>query len=136
MWSEPLSIKPNAHPQKEEYCPVAIHNPLTGYEPKQLDNSDNSETYAVIFQNESVDIDTEPSYSCDAELDDERIGDEQLPQDQQLLHEQLLEQNWNLREAHEKSLSEMEELKRFQGSTFKTQSQEEDWSKIEILSLN
>ena len=53
---------------------MAIHNPLTGYEPNQLDNSDYSETYAVIFQNESVGIDTEPSYSCDAELDDELIG--------------------------------------------------------------
>ena len=47
-------------------------------------------------------------------------GDEQLRQDHQLLHEQLLKQNWDLREAHEKSLSEMEELKRFQGSTFDT----------------
>ena len=45
-------------------------------------------------------------------------GDEQHRRDQQLLHEQLLEQNWDLREAHEKSLNEMEELKRFQGSTF------------------
>ena len=33
--------------------------------------------------------------------------------DQQLLHEQLLKQNWDLREAHEKSLNEMEELKKF-----------------------
>ena len=41
-------------------------------------------------------------------------------QDQQLLHEQLLKQNWDLREAHVKSLNEMEELKRFQGSTFDT----------------
>ena len=41
-------------------------------------------------------------------------------QDHQLLHEQLLKQNWDLREAHEKSLNEMEELKRFQGSTFDT----------------
>ena len=47
-------------------------------------------------------------------------GDEQLRRDQQLLHEQLLEQNRDLREAHEKSLHEMEELKRFQGSTFDT----------------
>ena len=47
-------------------------------------------------------------------------GDEQLRPDQQLLHEQLLEQNRGLREAHEKSLNEMEELKRFQGSTFDT----------------
>ena len=40
--------------------------------------------------------------------------------DQQLLHEQLLKQNSELREAHEKSLNEMEELKRFQVSTFDT----------------
>ena len=41
--------------------------------------------------------------------------------DQQLLHEQLLKQNWDLREVHEKSLKEMEELKMFQGSsTFDT----------------
>ena len=41
-------------------------------------------------------------------------------QDHQLLHEQLLKQNCDLREAHERSFSEMEELKRFQGSTFDT----------------
>ena len=44
--------------------------------------------------------------------------DEQLRRDQQLLHEQLLEQNRDLREAHEKSLNEMEEFNRFQRSTF------------------
>ena len=53
-------------------------------------------------------------------------GDEQLRRDQQLLHEQLLEQNRELREAHEKSLNEMEELKRCQGSTFDTFS----WRKL------
>ena len=47
-------------------------------------------------------------------------GDERLPRDQQLLHEQLLEQNRDLREAHEQSLNEMEELKKFQSSTFDT----------------
>ena len=40
--------------------------------------------------------------------------------DQHLLHEQLLKQNWDLREAHEKSLKEMEELKKFQSSNFDT----------------
>ena len=40
-------------------------------------------------------------------------GDEQHRRDQQLLHEQLFKQNWDLREAHEKSLNEIEELKRF-----------------------
>ena len=47
-------------------------------------------------------------------------GDERRRQDQQLLHERLLKQKWDLREAHEKSLSEMEELERFQFSTFDT----------------
>ena len=47
-------------------------------------------------------------------------GDEQLRRDQHLLHVQLLKQNRELREAHVKSLHEMEELKRFQGSTFGT----------------
>ena len=52
------------------------------------------------------------------EIDHALAGDEQLRRDQQLLHEQLSEQNRKLREAHMKSLNEMEELKRFQGSTF------------------
>ena len=40
--------------------------------------------------------------------------------DQQLLHEQLLQQNSEVREAHQKSLNEVEELKKFQSSTFDT----------------
>ena len=40
--------------------------------------------------------------------------------DQQLLHERFLQQNSELREAHQKSLREMEELKKFQSSTFDT----------------
>ena len=36
------------------------------------------------------------------------------------LQEQLLKQNWDLLEAHEKSFNEMDELKRFQCSTFDT----------------
>ena len=61
-------------------------------------------------------------------------GDEQLRRDQQLLHEQILEQNRDLREAHEKSLNEMEELKRFQGSTFDTISRR-NWDRYTILEL-
>ena len=41
-------------------------------------------------------------------------------QDHPDLHEQLLEHHWDLREAHDKSLKEMEELKKFQSSTFDT----------------
>ena len=40
--------------------------------------------------------------------------------DQQLLQGQLLQQNLESREAHEKSLTEMEELKKVQSSTFDT----------------
>ena len=46
-------------------------------------------------------------------------AEELRPRDQQLLHERLLQQNWELREAHH-SLNEMEELKKFQSSTFDT----------------
>ena len=53
------------------------------------------------------------------EIDHALAGDEQLRRDQQLLHAQLLQQNWELREAHMKSLNEMEELKKFQGSTLR-----------------
>ena len=53
---------------------MAINHPLTGYEPKLLGNFDYSETSAMIFPDESGDIDAKSSYSCDAELDDEIIG--------------------------------------------------------------
>ena len=50
------------------------------------------------------------------EIDHALAGDEQLRRDQLLLHEQLSEQNRDLRDAHMKSLHEMEELKRVQES--------------------
>ena len=74
MWLKPPRNKTAELTHNEEYCSVAIHNPLTGHEPNFLDNFDYSETSAAIFQDESGDVDTEPSYSCDAELDDEIIG--------------------------------------------------------------
>ena len=46
----------------------------------------------------------------------------------------FLEQSRDLPEAQEKSLNEMNELNRLQGSPF--DAKEENWSKIEILSLN
>ena len=51
-----------------------------------------------------------------SEINHALAGDEQLRRDQQLLNEQLSEQNRNLREANEKSLHDMEELKRVQES--------------------
>ena len=69
-----FQVKTTALTHNEEYCPVATYNPLTGYEPKLLDNFDYSETSAMIFQDASGDIGTEPSCWCDAELDDEIIG--------------------------------------------------------------
>ena len=47
-------------------------------------------------------------------------AEERRRRDQQLLHAQLLKQNLDLREAHQKSLNEMTELKRLQSSTFDT----------------
>ena len=47
-------------------------------------------------------------------------GNERLRRDQQFLHELSLKQSWDLHEAHMKSLSDIEELKQFQCSTFDT----------------
>ena len=47
-------------------------------------------------------------------------AEEVQQRDQQLLQGQLLQQNSELREAHQRSLTEMEELKKFQSSTFDT----------------
>ena len=48
-------------------------------------------------------------------------GAEEVQQrDQQLLQEQLMQQNLELREAHQRSLTEMEEIRKFQSSTFDT----------------
>ena len=41
-------------------------------------------------------------------------------EDQRLLHGQLLQQNLELREAHQRSLTEMEELRKFQSSALDT----------------
>ena len=68
----------------------------TGYEPNVIDNSDYSETHTAIFQNESVDIDTEPSSSFDAELDDELIKEGQSSQ----LFTQEQEEPANLRQTY------------------------------------
>ena len=53
---------------------MAIYHLLKGYEPNVLDDFHYSETSAKFFQDESGDMDTEPSYSCDAELDNELFG--------------------------------------------------------------
>ena len=62
-----------ASPPTEESCTLAEFNP-TGYEPKLLDDFHYSETTEFIFQEESGNKEMEPSYLCDAELDDETIG--------------------------------------------------------------
>ena len=71
---ETAEEKTSALTHNGEYCPVAIDNPLTGFEPKLLENFDYSESTEMFFQDESGVKDTELSYSCDAELDDEIIG--------------------------------------------------------------
>ena len=73
MWTTPRQTYP-ASPPTEESCLLAEFTPHTGYEPKLLDDFHYSETTEIIFQEESGDKRTEPSYLCDAELDDEIIG--------------------------------------------------------------
>ena len=75
-WTSQVTLPINKHcddPQNEEYGSVAKTTSSTDYEPSVIDNFDYSEIFKAIFQNESVDVDTEPSYSFEAELDDELI---------------------------------------------------------------
>ena len=63
---------------------------------------------------------TETIESQKEELHRAQADERRRQEDHQLLHEQLLQQNWELREAYDNSLNEMEELKKFQSSTFDT----------------
>ena len=57
---------------------------------------------------------------CQARINQHEFQAARAEEDQQLLHGQLLQQNLELREAHQRSLTEMEELRKFQSSTFDT----------------
>ena len=57
---------------------------------------------------------------CQARISQHEFQAARAEEEQRLLQGQLLQQNLELREAHQKSLSEMEELKKFQSSTFDT----------------
>ena len=57
---------------------------------------------------------------CQARLNQHEFQAARAEEDQQLLQGQLLQQNLGLREAHHRSLTEMEELRKFQSSTFDT----------------
>ena len=70
----------------------------------------NCDRRSIQKLSETVEFQQEELHRAQAEELDRR--------DQQLLHEQLLKQNWDLRDAHDKTLKEMEELKKFQSSTF------------------
>ena len=64
-----------------------------------------------------ADYDTRSIQKLNGIIDSQR-SEINLAGDEQLLHEQFLEQNRELCEAHMQSLNDMEELKQFQGSTF------------------
>ena len=73
MWTAPRE-KLAAPTPNEKCCTLAIYHTPIGYEPNVLDDFHYSETSEMISQEESGDIDTEPSYLCDAKLDDETTG--------------------------------------------------------------
>ena len=57
---------------------------------------------------------------CHARINQHEFQAARAEEDQRLLHGQLLQQNLELREAHQRSLTEMEELRKFQSSIFDT----------------
>ena len=73
MWTTPRQTYPAPSPD-EESGPLAEFTPLTGYEPKLLDDFHYLETTEIIFRDESSDKDAVPSHLFDTELDDETNG--------------------------------------------------------------
>ena len=73
MWSTSRQSTTGTLPT-EDSGPLAEFTPLTGHEPKLPDDVHCWETSTALFRDESGDKDTEPSYLCDAELDDETIA--------------------------------------------------------------
>ena len=57
---------------------------------------------------------------CQARISQHEFQAARAEEERRLLQGQLLQQNSELREAHHKSLNEMEEFKKFQSSTFDT----------------
>ena len=57
---------------------------------------------------------------CQARINQHEFQAARAEEDQQLLQGQLLQQNLELREAHQRGLTEMEELRKFQSSAFDT----------------
>ena len=57
---------------------------------------------------------------CQTKINQHEFQAARAEEDQQLLQGQLLQQNLELREAHQRSLTEMEEFRKFQSSTFDT----------------
>ena len=114
--------------QFDSLIPNVRENPCRGSENEQKKEQILADCRAEIQKHEfQADYDRRSIQKLNEVIESERgeiyrahQGDEQLRRDQQLLHEQLLEQYRDLREAQEKSLHEMEELKRFRGSTFDT----------------
>ena len=62
MWTTPRQLYPVPPPTEESYS-LAEFTPPTGYEPMLPDDFHYSETTEMIFQEESGDKDTVPSYS-------------------------------------------------------------------------
>ena len=130
-WTNSLCTSAN-----EDLGTLAEYDPLTGYEPNDFHISETTEPYIQESSGENGSLN-------DLEYDDVTIGialssplitqereddasrgrayhshDDGLSSSQS--SSSVGHRKRDLREAHEKSLNEMEELKRFQGSTFDT----------------
>ena len=101
-------------------CPIEWGDPL------EIDRGDpvSTETQKHRLGLCSTSIKEQILAECQARINQHEFqaarAEEVQQRDQQLLQGQLLQQNLELREAHQRSLTEMEELRKFQSSTFDT----------------
>ena len=108
---EDLSVSPSSSSMSDRT------GRLVGDRPGRLGERRNSEAQIrTLLDNQKEQILAE----CQARISQHEFQAARAEEDQQLLQEQLLQQNLELREAHQRSLTEMEELRKFQSSTFDT----------------
>ena len=101
---------------RRRQCPIEQGDPV-GDRPGRLGQHRSSEAQIrTLLDNQKEQILAE----CQARINKHEFQAARAEEDQRLLQGQLLQQNVELREAHQRSLTEMEELRKLQSSRFDT----------------
>ena len=100
---------------RRRQCPMERGDPLEIDRGDPVSTENSEAQIRTLLDNQKEQILAE----CQARINQHEFQAARAEEDQRLLQRQLLQQNLELREAHQRSLTEMEELRQFQSSTFR-----------------